>query len=92
MRMPKHTLKLLAPLMALSVAPVSAGHCVKGPCAAAAPAVRHHSDCPYERARAAAAAAEAWQAPRAPTTVTLTDRMPADGSLLDLGRGSTFLP
>jgi hypothetical protein len=31
-------------------------------------------------------------APEAQTTVTLTDRMPADGSLLGLGRGSTLLP
>ena len=58
-------------------------------------AVKHHSSaCPYERAReaaAAAAAARVWQPPKAATTITLTDRVPADSSLFSLGRESGFL-
>jgi len=43
--------------------------------------------CPYERARLAAAREAA--AKSSPTTITLTDRVPADAPLL--GRGSAFI-
>jgi hypothetical protein len=91
--MPRHTLKLLVLLMAFSVAPASAGR--HAATIAPTPAVVTWNDdtitCPYERARLAAEAAAAQQAlPKSgPTTITLTDRDPADASLL--GRGSSFL-
>ena len=91
--MPRHTLKLLVLLSAFSVAPATAGHR-----ALAAEAKHHHSACPYERAReeAAARAAAAFvqpvAAPKGPTTITLTDRAPADSSLLGLGRGGFVSP
>ena len=53
---------------------------------------KHHSGCPYERARAEAAARAAQAAlpppaPKVPTTITLTDRVP----LLGWGGDSGFL-
>jgi hypothetical protein len=83
--MPKHTLKLLVLLTALSVAPASAGEWNFRPAA-------YHDEggCPYERARIAAAAA-AWTAEqKGETTITLTDRVPPDSSLF-IGPGSRFL-
>ena len=91
--MPRHTLKLLVLLMAFSVAPASAGR--RSATIAPKLAVVTWNDdtvtCPYERARLAAEAAAAQQAwPKSgPRTITLTDRVPADGPLL--GRGSSFL-
>jgi hypothetical protein len=84
-----HMLKLLALLAVFSVAPAAAGHCGRGQCVAGAQP-RHHSACPYQRAREeAAAAAEAAAEPvsaSAPTTITLTERVPA-GSSLDAPSG-----
>jgi hypothetical protein len=80
MRMPRHTLKLLVLLLEFSVAPASAGHH-----AAMVSASQHESDCPYERARLAALAEQDG----GPTTITLTDRVPAESSLS--GPGSGFL-
>jgi hypothetical protein len=82
--MPKHTLKLLVLLTALSVTPASAGEWNFRPAA-------YHDEggCPYERARMAEAAS--WTAPQeAVTTITLTDRVPPDSSLF-IGPGSRFL-
>ncbi len=64
--MPMHTLKLLALLTILAVAPASAGHRI-GP-----PAESRHDGpaCPYERARIAAAARAARVA-KGETRVTL---------------------
>ena len=83
--MPKHTLKLLVLSTVLTVAPASAGEWNYRPAA-------YHDDgsCPYERARIAAAAA-GWSAEqKGVTTITLTDRVPADSSLFT-GPGSRFL-
>jgi hypothetical protein len=81
--MPKHTFKLLALMMAFSVTPATAGHRI-----ATAAAMHHPSGCPHELARLEAAAAQ-----KAATTITLTDRVPADSSLLGIGRGSgVFAP
>jgi hypothetical protein len=65
MRMRKHTLKLFAIVTIFAVAPASAGQRV-------GPPSNHHSGpaCPYERAKAAAAA-KAAHAPKAETRVTL---------------------
>lgn len=88
--MPKHTLKLLTLLTAVTVVPTSAGS--RAPIISPTPAVASWTDnsvsCPYERARLAAAAREAAAKSR-PTTITLTDRVPADAPLL--GRGSAFI-
>jgi uncharacterized membrane-anchored protein len=88
--MPKHRLKLLILLTAFAVAPASAGH--RGPMISPTPAVASWSDdwvaCPKERARLAAAR-QAAAAKSGPTTITLTDRVPADAPLL--GRGSAFI-
>lgn len=87
--MPKHTLKLLTLLTAVTVVPTSAGS--RAPIISPTPAVASWSDnsvpCPYERARLAAAREAA--AKISPTTITLTDRVPADAPLL--GRGSAFI-
>lgn len=89
--MPRHSLKLLALIVAITVAPATAGHRTAG---------SKDSSCPYEQARLAAlAAAIAAPAPvaqtasrrKAPTRITLVDRLPADGSLLGLGRNSGFV-
>ena len=89
--MSRHRLKLLVLLMAFCVAPASAGQRVAAASAghriATPPAGHHDSDCPYERARQAAWAAQN----EGPTTITLTDRVPPDGSLLGMGHGSGFL-
>ena len=91
--MPRHTLKLLVLLMAFSVAPASAGRhsAAIAPRPAAVTWNGGTVTCPYERARLAAEAAAAQQAwsKSGPTTITLTDRVPADGPLL--GRGSGLL-
>jgi hypothetical protein len=91
--MPRHTLKLLILLTAFSVAPASAGRHT-ATIARTPAAVTWNDDtitCPYERARLAAEAAAARQplAKSRPTTITLTDRVPADAPLL--GRESSFL-
>jgi hypothetical protein len=85
----RNSLKLLALLMAFSVAPAMA--VPRTPLIAPAGL---NSKCPYERARAAAAWAAALRtapAPKAPTTITLLDRVPADSSLFGAGGGSSFL-
>jgi uncharacterized membrane-anchored protein len=79
--MPRHTLKLLVLLAIFSVAPATARH-------ATAAAGHRSSDCPYARARAEAAARAA--ASKGATTITLTDRAPASGSLL--GRSAVLSP
>ena len=94
--MPRHTLKLLALLAVFSVTPVAANQCRGGSCIKAAQSKPHHSACPYERAREAAAAAEAAGIAAAPsvkteTRITLTDRVPSESSLLGYSHGSGFL-
>jgi hypothetical protein len=89
MLMPKHMLKLLVLLTVFSVAPATAGHQIS-----IAPPAGLHSKCPHERARAEAAWAAAIRAAavqRGPTTITLTDRVPADSSLFSVGGESGFL-
>jgi hypothetical protein len=82
--------KLLALLTAFSVAPAMA--VPRTPLIAPAGL---HSKCPYERARAAAAWAAELRAiapaPKAPTTITLTDRVPSDSSLFGGDGGASFL-
>jgi hypothetical protein len=83
-------LKLLILLTAFSVAPASAGRRLAE--IAPTPAVITWSDdsvaCPYERARLAALEADGG----GPTTITLTDRVPPDSSLLGgMGHGSGVL-
>lgn len=81
--MPRHTLKLLALLAAITVAPATAGN---------------RSSCPQERARLAALAPIVPVAqsvapaarPKVPTRITLVDRVPAD-SVLGLGRSPSFV-
>ena len=82
--MPRHTLKLVALLVAITVTPAIAGN---------------RSSCPHERARLAAVApivpvaqsvAPPVARPKVPTRITLIDRVPAD-SLLGLGRNSGFV-
>jgi hypothetical protein len=76
MRMPKHILKLLALPVFAVIAPASAGHLASSDQA--------RSDCPYERAEFAAAGYDSM--------VLTTEGDPAEGSLLDPGRRSAFLP
>ena len=85
-------LKLLASLLAFSVAPVAAGHCGKGHCVAAAAKAAHHSVGAHRHARAEAtgSAARMSSTASARTTITLTDRVPSD-SLFNLGRGAGLL-
>ena len=78
--MPKHALKLLVLSMLFSVAPASAGPRM----ASAVPAYADEG-CPYERARLAAAENQA------PTTITLTEAVPAYSSLSGVGRRSALL-
>jgi len=82
--MPRHTLKLVALLVAITVTPAIAGN---------------SSSCPNERARLAAlvpivpvaqSVAPPAVRPKVPTRITLIDRVPAD-SLLGLGRNSGFV-
>lgn len=87
--MPRHSLKLLILLTPFLVAPTSASS--NAPRITPTPAVISWSDdssvsCPYERARLAA---ERGAASQGPTTITLTERVPADAPLL--GRGSAFI-
>jgi hypothetical protein len=91
--MPRHTLKLLALMTAVTVAPASAGHRIAGWKAA-----EKETACPYEKARLAAMAAAlpvpapAPQRAKVATRITLLDRLPA-GSLLGMGRNSgSFSP
>jgi len=87
--MPKHTLQMLVLLTAFGVAPATAGH--RNPSAVAN---RHESACPYERARAEAAAAASAQAAlvkKGPTIITLTERVPPESSLWAISRGSGVL-
>ena len=91
--MPRHTLKLLALMTAVTVAPASAGHRIAGWKAA-----EKNAACPYEKARLAAMAAAlpvpapAPQRAKVATRITLLDRLPA-GSLLGMGRNSgSFSP
>ena len=78
--MPRHTLKLLALMAAITVAPATAGN---------------RSSCPQERARLAALApivpvAQPTARPKVPTRITLIDRVSAD-SVLGLGRSPSFV-
>ena len=86
----RNSLKLLALLAAFSVSPAMA--VPRTPLIAPAGL---HSKCPYERARAAAAWAAELRAvapaPKAPTTITLLDRVPADSSLFSAGGSAGFL-
>jgi hypothetical protein len=74
-------LKLLAFAAVFSVAPATASH-------RSAP---HHSTCPWERAREAAAAAmpvRTAAAVKAPTVITLNNRLQAtDGGVFGFGSG-----
>jgi hypothetical protein len=85
----KHSLNLLLLVAALAIAPASADS--KAPTITPTPAVATWVDdsvaCPFERARLAAARQAA--ANKGQTTITLTDRVPADAPLL--GRGSAFI-
>ena len=84
-----YTLRLLVLLTIFSVAPAAAV-----PRTVMIAPAGLHSKCPYERARAAAAWAAALRTaptPKAPTTITLTDRVPAGSSLFGAGGGSGFL-
>lgn len=88
--MPKTTLKWLILLTAVAVVPTSAGS--RAPMISPTPAVATWSaddsvSCPYERARLAAD--RQASAKNGPTTITLTERVPADAPLL--GRGSAFI-
>lgn len=86
--MARHSFQLLILLTGFAVVPASADS--RSPKFAPTPAVVSRSDsgvaCPYERARLAAARAAVN---KGPTTITLTDRAPADAPLL--GRGSAIL-
>ena len=78
--MPRHTLKLLALLATIAVAPATA---------------ENRSSCPQERARIAALApvvpvAQPTSRRKVPTQITLIDRVPAD-SVLGLGRSPSFV-
>ena len=75
--MPRHMLKLLALLAVFSVAPATARH-------GAAVATYDADECPYARARAEAAAQREGQ------SITLTDRVSTNGSLL--GRSAVLSP
>jgi hypothetical protein len=96
--MARHRLKLLVLLMAFSVAPATAGNrlWLQGAShqSTLIPPAGLHAKCPYERARAEAewaAAIRAAGVQKAPITITLTDRVPADGSLFSMGGESGFL-
>ena len=89
--MPRHTLKLIALLAIVGVAPASAGHRIAGWNAA-----QEKAPCPYEKARLAAlaaaipVAAPAPEQAKVPVRITLIDRVPAD-SVLGLGRNPAFV-
>jgi len=88
--MPTQRLKLLAILLVFAcVAPAEADQ--RG---AAPQAASRHWGCPHARARAeaaAAAAAKGGWAPKSRTVITLTERLPSDGSSADIGGGSGML-
>ncbi|HVI05844.1 MAG TPA: hypothetical protein VM711_07105 [Sphingomicrobium sp.] len=90
--MVKPSLKLLALLLAFSVAPVAAGHCGKGHCVTAGATPHNHLACPHRHAHGetTGSAARVSTSASAGTTITLTDRVPSD-SLLNLGRGAGLL-
>ena len=88
--MPKHTLKLLFLLSAFAVAPANAGHRMSGgvsrPWADA-------TTCPHERARLEALArAEANDAAKAPTRVTLVEIPSSERPLRSVAPGAYFTP
>jgi hypothetical protein len=88
--MPKHTLKLLFLLAAFAVAPANAGHRLSG-------GVNHPwaeaTTCPHERARLEALAkAEANQAAKAPTRITLVEVLPSERPLRNVAPGAYFTP
>ena len=76
---------LLVLLMTCTVAPVSAER-LSPSAPLASPTAAHASDCPYERARCAAAAG------RIATSASLTVSVPPEGSLFDPARQSIFAP
>ena len=81
--MPRHMLKLIVLLASFSVTPAVAGDC-GGHCRAAAQPRPHHSACPYQQAREAAAAAAVSSEPAAapaPTRIILIERVPAGSPL-----------
>jgi hypothetical protein len=85
MRMPRHTLKLIALAAVFSVAPAIAGQA-----GTTKSATRHC--CPKKHAKPAAAVSGQAQHAKGATTITLPDRVP-DGSILDLGwRHGIFTP
>jgi carotenoid cleavage dioxygenase-like enzyme len=86
MRMPRHTLKLLVLLTVFSVTPVAAEQRD-----VAAGSQHHAAECPYARARAAAARSAELQ-PQAPARIILIERVPADTSALTLESGSFPTP
>lgn len=86
--MPKHMLKLLALLTVFTVAPATANRL-----AATVPSAHHHA-CPHERAAAArnaAIVAHFAEARKAPTRITLIDRVTIRDSLSELGGGGTAM-
>jgi hypothetical protein len=95
--MPRHTLKLLALLTAITVAPATAGHRI-GPAPSASSS--SHKPCPYERARLAAALAQSQAAQskqvqlawKAPTRITLIEGAPTESSLRNVAPGRFFTP
>jgi hypothetical protein len=78
---------LLVLLMACTVAPVSAERLSALPPAASTQANGHASDCPYERARQAAAAARLDR-----VVIPVAESDPPEGSLFDPARRSVFAP
>ena len=85
--MPRSTLKLVAVAAILSVGPVAASQ------GATAKSALHHWNCPKKRAQAAAASA--WHTPQragSAARVTISDRLPLDRSLFDLGRRGLITP
>jgi hypothetical protein len=84
--MPRHVTKMLFLMAALAVAPANAGSRI-------GPAVGHHAACPHERARLEALArAEARQAAKAPTRVTLMSSLPNERPLRNVAPGAYFTP
>ena len=77
---------LLVLLMTCTVAPVSAERLSPSAPLASTPTAWQASDCPYERARRAAAAG------RIATSASLTVSVPPEGSLFDPARQSIFAP
>jgi hypothetical protein len=82
MRMIRHTLKLVALAAVFSFAPALAGQ--------SGNAKAWHHCCP--RKHAAAAAVHQSQQASGATVIKLSDRVPLDGSLFDLGRRGLITP